>query len=80
MSDPSHITITVNGENRQAPVGFTLIRILYHLGIDPQRVAVELNREIVRRSRWDELPVEEGATLEIVEFVGGGKSPFPPDR
>jgi sulfur carrier protein len=80
MSDSAHITITINGERREAPQGLTLRKILDHFGIDPQRVAVEFNREIVRRNKWDELAVEEGANLEIVEFVGGGKSPFPLGR
>ena len=42
------------------------------LNLEPERVAVELNRVIVKRPLWDSTPVEAGAELEIVQFVGGG--------
>ena len=45
---------------------------LLALGVLPDRVAVEKNREIISRTRWAETPVEAGAQLEIVQFVGGG--------
>jgi sulfur carrier protein len=46
--------------------------LLAFLTIDSSRVAVELNRRIVRKPEWDASRVEAGAQLEIVEFVGGG--------
>jgi thiamine biosynthesis protein ThiS len=46
--------------------------LLSHLEIPTDRVAVELNREIVRQTQWDATAVEAGAALEIVHFVGGG--------
>jgi thiamine biosynthesis protein ThiS len=64
--------IVVNGQTQQAPEKQTLAELLDHLGIDAARVAIELNGAIVRRDRWKETPVESGATLEIVQFVGGG--------
>ena len=66
------IQIVVNGQLRAAPQGQTLFGILAWLGIDPSRVAVELNRSIVRREDWDKAEIGDGATLEIVQFVGGG--------
>jgi sulfur carrier protein len=66
------IEIVVNGQIRLAPPGCTLIKLLVWLEVDPARVAVELNRFIVPRQAWDQTPVEPGATLEIVQFVGGG--------
>jgi thiamine biosynthesis protein ThiS len=45
---------------------------LQWLEIDPERVSVELNREIVRQPQWSTTPVAGGARLEIVQFVGGG--------
>ena len=66
------IQIVVNGQLRAAPRGQTLIELLAWLGIDGGRVAVELNRSIVRREDWDKTEVGDGATLEIVQFVGGG--------
>jgi thiamine biosynthesis protein ThiS len=66
------IEIVVNGQARQAPAGCSLASLLAWLGVDPARVAVELNRAIVRRESWGETAVGDGATLEIVQFVGGG--------
>ena len=66
------ITVSLNGEPREAPAGLTVSGLLAHLKIDPQRVAIELEREIVRRGDWDVTPVRDGAQIEIVEFVGGG--------
>jgi thiamine biosynthesis protein ThiS len=66
------IEIVVNGQARLAPTGCTLKELLVWLEVDPARVAVELNRSIVQRQAWDQTPVGTGATLEIVQFVGGG--------
>ena len=66
------IEIVVNGEMRFAPSGQTVRGILKVLGVEPDRVAVELNRTIVRKSEWEKTAVEPGASLEIVQFVGGG--------
>jgi sulfur carrier protein len=67
------IHVTVNGLPRETPAGLSVLALLEHLGIDAQRVAIELNREIVRKTEWADTPVEDGASLEIVEFVGGGR-------
>ena len=66
------IEIVVNGQVRLAPSGCTLQELLVWLEVDPARVAVELNRTIVQRQTWDQAIVGPGATLEIVQFVGGG--------
>jgi sulfur carrier protein len=66
------IEIVVNGQVRAAPAGCTLRELLVWLEVDPERVAVELNRSIVQRRAWDQATVGPGATLEIVQFVGGG--------
>jgi sulfur carrier protein len=66
------IEIVVNGQTRSAPEGLNLGGLLVFLKVDPARVAVELNRSIVARKEWDKTIVGAGATLEIVQFVGGG--------
>jgi len=66
------IQIVVNGRLRQVPEGQSLAQILGILEVDPSRVAVELNRAIVSRPVWAQVTVGDGATLEIVQFVGGG--------
>jgi thiamine biosynthesis protein ThiS len=66
------IEIVVNGETRSVPRGETVLQLLQNLHLDPARVAVELNRRIVKQGLWREMEVPAGAELEIVQFVGGG--------
>lgn len=66
------IQIVVNGEPRPVPEGFSIEQLLHFLKIDPSRVAVEHNREIVRKTAWAETQVNAGDQFEIVWFVGGG--------
>ncbi|MBI5084443.1 MAG: sulfur carrier protein ThiS [Acidobacteria bacterium] len=66
------MSINVNGETRVVPPGLSVKGLLVHAGLDPARVAVELNRLIVRREHWETTEVQDGASLEIVTFVGGG--------
>jgi len=66
------IRIQVNGEDKHAPVDCSVAALLAWLGVAGERVAVELNREIVRKRDWESTVVSGGAQIEIVEFVGGG--------
>jgi thiamine biosynthesis protein ThiS len=66
------LEIVVNGEARRAPAGQTVLSLLEELRLQPDRVAVELDRRIVKRSEWGALVLAQGAQLEIVQFVGGG--------
>ena len=68
----SNIEIEVNGEKRQIGVGVTVLQYLESLEITTDRVAVELNRAIVKKAEWPQRVIEAGARLEIVQFVGGG--------
>lgn len=64
--------ITINGERRTVEPGATLLDVVRSLGLEPERVAVELDRKIVKRERWSETTVGGAAEIEIVQFVGGG--------
>jgi sulfur carrier protein len=64
--------ILVNGENRTVAEGSTIESLLLELDLPPGRVAVELNRRIVSRNEWSATELPDGASLEIVHFVGGG--------
>jgi thiamine biosynthesis protein ThiS len=64
--------ITLNGERRSFPAGTTLSGLVAVLALEPERVAIELNRTIVRRGAWAATVVEGGAEIEVVMFVGGG--------
>ena len=64
--------ITVNGERRDLTAPITVARLIDQLGLDARKIAVERNRELVRRSAFAETPLGDGDALEIVHFIGGG--------
>ena len=64
--------IVLNGERRSVPAGQTVLDLVRDLQLEPSRVAVEMNRRIVKRAEWEALALAPGAKLEIVQFVGGG--------
>ena len=66
------ISVTVNGEARPVPAGSTISAMLEAIGLDPRKVAVERNLEVVPRSTLGDVKVDEGDSFEIVHFVGGG--------
>ena len=66
------ISIRVNGAHRRVTQGVSVADLALELGLDPTRVAVERNLEIVPRSTLAEVMVEDGDDFEIVTFVGGG--------
>jgi sulfur carrier protein len=72
MSETKTIEVVLNGERRSVPAGLTVDRLLTFLEMNPSRVAVELDRAIVRKSDWHAAEVRDGAQLEVVWFVGGG--------
>ena len=72
MSTNVQIEVTLNGEVRAIPQGQTILRLLESLGLDPARVAVELDRRIVKPHDWAATSIAGGAHMEIVQFVGGG--------
>ena len=65
-------SITVNGEHRRVPKGMTIAELALDLGLEPAKVAVERNLEIVPRSTLGKVKIEDGDDFEIVTFVGGG--------
>jgi sulfur carrier protein len=66
------ITIVVNGEERAMAQGDTIAVLVGSLGLDPERLAVELDRKIVKRADWSATVLAPGSEVEIVQFVGGG--------
>ena len=72
VAETKTIGVVLNGEPRRVPEGLDVARLLEFLAVDPARVAVELNRSIVRKQDWSTTAVEDGAELEVVWFVGGG--------
>ena len=66
------INLVVNGESRSVSGVATLEELVESMGLKADRVAVELNREIIQRAQWQQTALREGDRLEIVHFVGGG--------
>jgi thiamine biosynthesis protein ThiS len=72
----SRMKIQINGESKDVGSHLTLAALIETLGMKSDRVAVELNRDIVPRDRWAATELREGDRLEIVHFVGGGTRPI----
>jgi thiamine biosynthesis protein ThiS len=68
----AEVRIRINGEERLFPAGTRVSALLGELGVSTPRVAVERNREILPKAKYDSTALEEGDELEVVEFVGGG--------
>jgi len=64
--------LKINGKEKIVTDGINISQLLDELKICKDRVAIELNKEIAKRSQWDSIYLKEGDTLEIVTFVGGG--------
>src|SRR5882724_3956435 len=69
------VEITLNGETRRLAQPTSLRGLLESLGLDPAKIAVERNLEIVPRSTYGEVALGHGDRLEIVHFIGGGNAP-----
>ena len=69
---PQVIEVTVNGQPKQVASGQSIAALLEELKIASDRVAIELNKSIVRKRDWHQTAVANGSEIEIVEFVGGG--------
>ena len=65
--------VFVNGELREVEIS-TLAELITELDLPVARIAIELNREVVRRSDWDSTMLKDDDRIEIVHFVGGGKN------
>jgi thiazole synthase len=68
------IEIRLNGEVRELPASLTVLQLLEHFGLPQERVAVERNRAIVAKAKWESESVASGDEVEVVHFVGGGEA------
>ena len=66
--------IRLNGEAQETEEGTTLAALIESLSLAPERIAVEINGEVVRRADWPSITLKEGDRVEVVHFVGGGGS------
>jgi thiamine biosynthesis protein ThiS len=64
--------VFINGETREIDGNPNLSELLKQFSLPSERVAVELNREVVRRKDWETIEIKDADKIEIVHFVGGG--------
>ena len=72
QAQSTFVEVTVNGERRQIPSDRSVAAMLSLLQLPADRVAVELNKQIVRKRDWEQTLVPAASQIEVVEFVGGG--------
>jgi len=66
--------VLVNGDEKNFDTAISLSDLITHLDLPTARIAIELNREVVRRSDWESTMLKDEDRIEIVHFVGGGKN------
>lgn len=66
------ITVYLNGKKREIPPETDLIRLLEIFSLPSQRIAIELNKNVIRHVEWPETVISDGDAIEVVHFVGGG--------
>jgi len=71
------VRVQINGETRDLADEATLGDLVGVLSLAPERVAIELNHRVVRRTEWASTTLEDGDRIEIVHFVGGGAEARP---
>lgn len=64
--------IFINGESKEIPSEIRLSELLSLFKLPTQRIAIELNREVVRRQEWENISVRDADRIEVIHFVGGG--------
>ena len=66
------INILINGETKEIEGKLNLSKLLEVLALPNERIAIELNREVVRKKDWENILIKDADKIEIVHFVGGG--------
>lgn len=64
--------LRINGQNKHCSEPLNLVQLLEQLELTPERVVVELNREILTAGKHADIQLKDGDTLELIQFVGGG--------
>ena len=67
------MNLRINGEDREVVDNLSLKELVTQLNLTPERIAIELNQNVVRRADWPSTVLKENDLVEIVHFVGGGK-------
>lgn len=64
--------VQINGESKEIPAELNLDELLKHLALPEQRIAVELNKQVVRKKDWENIKINDADKIEVIHFVGGG--------
>ena len=64
--------VFVNGETKEIANEISLSELLKHLSLPDERIAIELNKEVVRKKDWENIKINDADKIEIIHFVGGG--------
>ncbi len=64
--------ITINGENKILSDQLNLLQMLETLELPTERIAIELNKDVVRKKDWQNIKISDEDKIEIIHFVGGG--------
>lgn len=64
--------VKINGEMREVPGEISLTDLLDHLSMPSRLLAIELNKQVVRKKDWGHITIKDADTIEIIHFVGGG--------
>lgn len=67
------MNLLINGEDRELVDDLSIKELVTQLNLTPERIAIELNQNVVRRRDWPSIVLKENDRVEIVHFVGGGK-------
>lgn len=64
--------VFINGEAKEIENDLSLTDLLNHFSLPDKRIAIELNKEVVRKKDWNTIEIKDSDKIEIVHFVGGG--------
>lgn len=64
--------VFINGETKEIEEKLKLTELLNHFSLPNERIAIELNKEVVRKKDWENIEIKDADKIEIVHFVGGG--------
>jgi sulfur carrier protein len=64
--------VFINGETKEVEKELNLTELLKHFSLPNERIAIELNKEVVRKKYWETIQIKDADKIEIVHFVGGG--------
>ena len=64
--------VFINGETKEIPAELNLIELLKYLALPQERIAVELNKTVVRKKDWENITINDADKIEVIHFVGGG--------